>query len=487
MGSIFCIISFFILLSISSCAQFDSHNERCNLFPERGTCQHEFQMKWYYHPYSGKCKKFFYSGCDGNDNRFDSEEECLSQCTYGREGQEIENYKRCHEPYDKGDCWGSFERWYFDTDKGECICTNYTGCGGTGNKFYSFNHCMEICGDFSKNNYQKNYYERSEHGKAKRQRLQNYNQQLPRRQESDDINLQAQQQYYDSRIQTNLPSYDQRYQEELRQRQEQLARQDDLRYQEELRQRQEHFARQDDPRYQEELRQRQEQHTRQDDLRYQEELRQRQEHFARQDDPRYQEELRHRQEQLARQDDPRYQEELRHRQEQLARQDDPRYQEELRHRQEQLARQDDPRYQEELRQRQEQHTRQDDPRYIQQQREYEERLQEYYRRRDEFMKQHQSQKTMNVDSERQDLHRQSRPVSLSEDLSHGNSLTVEDVIPHDPHPWHQVEAQFPARRRWVRKFHKRSSNKNVENDNEVKNRKTRSTYQSNQVNYNVRL
>ena len=35
---------------------------------------------WYYDEYTGKCTAFAYSGCDGNANRFDTEEQCERQC-----------------------------------------------------------------------------------------------------------------------------------------------------------------------------------------------------------------------------------------------------------------------------------------------------------------------------------------------------------------------------------------------------------------------
>merc|ERR1719510_731542 len=36
--------------------------------------------KWYYHHLHKICKPFYYSGCGGNDNRFDSLEECEEAC-----------------------------------------------------------------------------------------------------------------------------------------------------------------------------------------------------------------------------------------------------------------------------------------------------------------------------------------------------------------------------------------------------------------------
>uniref|UniRef100_A0A7E4W1X3 Kunitz/Bovine pancreatic trypsin inhibitor domain protein n=1 Tax=Panagrellus redivivus TaxID=6233 RepID=A0A7E4W1X3_PANRE len=120
-------------------------NPRCNHYPERGTCETSFEVKWFYDRFDHRCRRFFYGGCDGNDNRFDTLAECESTCHFDK-AIDDSSEKRCFQPHDPGQCWGNFERWVFDATLGRCICSWWSGCGGNSNRFFSYNHCMQICG-----------------------------------------------------------------------------------------------------------------------------------------------------------------------------------------------------------------------------------------------------------------------------------------------------------------------------------------------------
>uniref|UniRef100_A0A671M4W7 Kunitz-type protease inhibitor 1-like n=1 Tax=Sinocyclocheilus anshuiensis TaxID=1608454 RepID=A0A671M4W7_9TELE len=48
--------------------------------PLTGPCRASF-TNWYFNPYEQHCNRFNYGGCDGNENRFDTEDKCMRSCS----------------------------------------------------------------------------------------------------------------------------------------------------------------------------------------------------------------------------------------------------------------------------------------------------------------------------------------------------------------------------------------------------------------------
>ncbi|TFK02284.1 Collagen alpha-3(VI) chain [Platysternon megacephalum] len=51
----------------------------CRLQKEEGTCR-EFVLKWYYDSETKSCARFWYGGCGGNENKFNTQKECEKVC-----------------------------------------------------------------------------------------------------------------------------------------------------------------------------------------------------------------------------------------------------------------------------------------------------------------------------------------------------------------------------------------------------------------------
>ncbi|XP_017083163.2 papilin isoform X3 [Drosophila eugracilis] len=110
----------------------------CALPKETGTCSN-FSVKYYFDTSYGGCARFWYGGCDGNDNRFESEAECKDTC------QDYTGKHVCLLPKSSGPCTGYTKKWYFDADRNRCEEFQYGGCYGTNNRFDTLEQCQGTC------------------------------------------------------------------------------------------------------------------------------------------------------------------------------------------------------------------------------------------------------------------------------------------------------------------------------------------------------
>ncbi|XP_041970064.1 papilin-like isoform X2 [Aricia agestis] len=110
----------------------------CALAYDKGSCRN-YTVYWYYDRNYGGCSRFWYSGCEGNDNRFSSQEECEDICVHPHPKD------ACNLPMVKGACTGYNVHWYYDAEREQCSQFVYGGCLGNNNKFDSRDLCQKQC------------------------------------------------------------------------------------------------------------------------------------------------------------------------------------------------------------------------------------------------------------------------------------------------------------------------------------------------------
>lgn len=118
-------------------------DKTCLLKPDTGPCRAGIAM-YYFEPSTQNCSMFFWGGCQGNGNRFDTKQECLSTCL-SQPGETKRKPKWCSLNFDYGFCFGAIKRWYYDPIWKVCKKRIYSGCGGNKNNFYSKEQCDAIC------------------------------------------------------------------------------------------------------------------------------------------------------------------------------------------------------------------------------------------------------------------------------------------------------------------------------------------------------
>lgn len=103
---------------------------------EKGSCS-EQTRRWYFNRGYGICTEFAYSGCDGNDNNFETKEECQNLCH--------DAVNLCDLAPLPGRCEGNETKWHYDSYRGECQQFVYTGCDGNRNNFDDRRSCEHAC------------------------------------------------------------------------------------------------------------------------------------------------------------------------------------------------------------------------------------------------------------------------------------------------------------------------------------------------------
>ncbi|XP_066902314.1 papilin [Halyomorpha halys] len=122
----------------------------CTLPRVIGPCDSTIRQ-WHYDEATQSCQAFDYGGCQGNGNRFDSEEECRNRCVKTTDVAPATQHPYeniCYFPVDPGPCLKQIPAWYYDPNSATCTLFHYGGCEGNANRFMSEEQCERQCGEF---------------------------------------------------------------------------------------------------------------------------------------------------------------------------------------------------------------------------------------------------------------------------------------------------------------------------------------------------
>lgn len=121
--------------TLEACERGCGEPRVCDLPLDFGGCKEQIP-RYGFDPSVGKCVEFTWSGCGGNANNFETQEDC---------GQVCPSEDPCGQPTVSGPCDGFLVRFTFNRASGMCERFIYGGCGGNANNFPTLEACAETC------------------------------------------------------------------------------------------------------------------------------------------------------------------------------------------------------------------------------------------------------------------------------------------------------------------------------------------------------
>ncbi|XP_008256640.2 tissue factor pathway inhibitor isoform X1 [Oryctolagus cuniculus] len=122
----------------------------CAMKVDDGPCR-AYIKRFFFNILTHQCEEFIYGGCEGNENRFESLEECKEKCArdYPKMTTKLTFQKGkpdfCFLEEDPGICRGYITRYFYNNQSKQCERFKYGGCLGNLNNFESLEECKNTC------------------------------------------------------------------------------------------------------------------------------------------------------------------------------------------------------------------------------------------------------------------------------------------------------------------------------------------------------
>ncbi|XP_012581534.1 PREDICTED: tissue factor pathway inhibitor isoform X2 [Condylura cristata] len=125
----------------------------CAMKADDGPCK-AMMKRYFFNIQTQQCEEFIYGGCEGNQNRFESVEECKQTCIrdypkvkWTKTTLRKEKPDFCYLEEDAGICRGYITRYFYNNQSKQCERFKYGGCLGNQNNFESLEECKNTCED----------------------------------------------------------------------------------------------------------------------------------------------------------------------------------------------------------------------------------------------------------------------------------------------------------------------------------------------------
>ncbi|KRX86804.1 Mitochondrial inner membrane protein OXA1L, partial [Trichinella pseudospiralis] len=143
-------------------SSYSQNDDNCLLDVDPGLCK-DVQLRWYFNKKKGTCESFIYSGCGGNGNNFQTEEQCQNQCL-----NTSEKVNACRLMCDlcfflcSDLCHGKVDGYYIYDESNPCTRHFYRCSNAKYDAFYclenwrfdivngacALSHCPKVCNAF---------------------------------------------------------------------------------------------------------------------------------------------------------------------------------------------------------------------------------------------------------------------------------------------------------------------------------------------------